>query len=125
MRIRNNPIGIVGASNNPEKYGYKVVEAVKKITSNVYPINPNETQIFGLKTYSSPQEIKNKLDILVFVTPPAVTFDVLSKSITNANFFWFQVGSFDEKVIEFCNKNKLEFENTKCIIIESSKIKTN
>jgi len=107
MRIRNNPIGIVGASNNPEKYGYKVVEAVKKITSNVYPINPNETQIFGLKTYSSPQEIKNKLDILVFVTPPAVTFDVLSKSITNANFFWFQVGSFDEKVIEFCNKNKL------------------
>jgi predicted CoA-binding protein len=124
MEIENKSIGIVGASNNPEKYGYKVVEAVKKITNKVYPINPKESEILGVKAYSSPTDIKEKLDILVFVTPPAITLEVLTKNIKSASFFWFQPGSFDQKVIDFCIKNDLNMENKKCIIIESSKVIT-
>jgi len=121
MNFDKTSFAVVGASNNPEKYGYKVLQALLKKTKNIYPINPKENEILGKKCYKELSEIKEKLDIVVFVVPPIVTLEILKKNFAKKNLFWFQIGSFDENVINFCEENGLEYENKKCIIKESEK----
>lgn len=122
MNFDKNSFAIVGASNNPEKYGYKVVKALIKKTKNIFPINPKENEILKIKCYKDLSEVKEKINVIVFVVPPIVTLEILKKNFTKSDLFWFQEGSFDEKVINFCDENGLEYEYKKCIIKESEKI---
>jgi len=119
MELKGKSFAVVGASNNPEKFGYKVVEALKNMGAEVFPVNPKETLIIGLNVFSSVDKIKEKINVMVFVVPPNVTLEVLEKNFLKADFFWFQPGSFDKKVIDFCEEKGLLFENKKCIIVES------
>lgn len=119
MNLKEKAFAVVGASNNPEKYGHKVVEALKKISSNIYPINPKETQILGLRVFKKLNEVKENIDFVVFVTPPKISLEVLKRVRTKNIHFWFQPGSFDDKVTTFCKENELTFTNNKCIIVES------
>jgi predicted CoA-binding protein len=121
MDFVKNSFAIVGASNNSEKYGFKVLNAILKKTKNVYPINPKENEILGLKCYKELKEIKENVNVIVFVVPPVVTLEILKKNFAKNSLFWFQIGSFDESVIIFCEQNGLEYENKKCIIKESEK----
>lgn len=121
MNFEKKSFAVVGASNNPEKYGFKVIQALSKKTKNIYPINPKEEEILGFNCHKELNELKEKIDIVVFVIPPIITLDVLEKNFARKSLFWFQEGSFDENVIKFCEENGIEYENKKCIIKESEK----
>ncbi len=121
MNLVGKAFAVVGASNNPEKYGYKVVEALKKLSKNIYPVNPKETQILGLAVFKELRDIKEKIDIVVFVLPPKISFEVLKTNPRKKWHYWFQPGSFDDRVIEYCKEKGLNFTNDKCIIVESEK----
>ena len=121
MDFEKKSFAIVGASNNLEKYGYKVVQALLKRTKNIYPINPKEELVLGIKCYKELNEIKNNIDVIVFVVPPNITFDIVEKNFSKKSIFWFQPGSFDFGVIDFCKENNIKYENKKCIIKESEK----
>lgn len=122
MKIVGKHIAVVGASNNPKKYGNKVIKAVSKITGTVFPVNLKEREIFGKKVFASVNDIQSKLDVIVFVVPPVVTLSVLESIKNKQAHFWFQPGSFNNKVIHYCKKNKLSFTNNLCIIVESERI---
>ncbi|MEI7961667.1 MAG: CoA-binding protein [archaeon] len=121
MNLKGKSFAVVGASNNAEKYGYRVVGALIKISNKVFPINPKETQILGHKVFKKFAEIKEKVDIVVFVVPPAVSLSVLREIKEKKLHFWFQPGSFDDDLLAFCKKNALIFTSDKCVIIESEK----
>ncbi len=121
MDFEKKSFAVVGASNNPKKYGFKVMQALSKRTKNIFPINPKEKEILGFNCYKELNELKEKIDIVVFVVPPIITLDILEKNFARKSLFWFQVGSFDKEVIKFCEENGIEFENEKCIIKESER----
>jgi len=121
MNFEEMSFAVVGASNNPEKYGHKIVQALLKRTKNIFPINPKEEEILGFKCYKDLNEIKNKIDVIVFVTQPNITFEIVEKHFSKKSLFWFQPGSFDFGVLDFCKENKIRYENKKCIIKESEK----
>ena len=121
VEIKGKSIAVVGASNNPEKYGNKVLQAMKKVSNKIFPVNPKENEISGIKAFKDINEIKEKIDIVVFVVPPEVTLNILSKVKSKFIHFWFQPGSFNDGVINYCKINKLNYTDDKCIIIESEK----
>lgn len=57
-------IAVIGASKDKEKFSNKCVRAYNSKGYNVYPVNPNETEIEGLKCYSNIMEIKENIDIV-------------------------------------------------------------
>ena len=63
-------IAIIGASNNPEKYGNIIPGNLKGKGYTVLPVNPREETIQGLPVYASPAELPDPVHILTFVTPP-------------------------------------------------------
>jgi uncharacterized protein len=111
---------IVGASNNIEKYGYKVLKDFLEWWYKVIPINPNEKEILGKKVYPTLSATKQKIDVVIFVTPPIVTEKVLEevKQLKIQNI-WMQPWAESNAAIEFCEKNWIECIHNACIMIQN------
>jgi 3-hydroxypropionyl-CoA synthetase (ADP-forming) len=60
-------VALVGASATPGKIGNSVLDALGKqdYKGKVYPINPNQKSILGIKCYPSLDAIKAKVDLVV------------------------------------------------------------
>lgn len=117
---KNFTYAIVGASNNPEKYGYKILKTLLDAGITAIPINPKETQILGQKVYSSIQEIPEEVDVIDFVTPPHITLRTLEE-LEDIHKVWFQPGSFNEECIKFCKKNKIRYLSDFCLLASTLK----
>jgi len=72
-------VAIIGASRDMSKYGNKSVRAHLKQAWQVYPVNPKEDEIEGLKCYHDINDIKEKLDRISFYVPPAIGIKLLEK----------------------------------------------
>ena len=64
-------IAVVGASANPEKLGFNVIDNVIKygFKGQVYPVNPGTEEILGKKCYASVVDIPDPVDLAVIVVP--------------------------------------------------------
>ena len=110
---------VVGASNDEEKYGYKVFKDLLDAGYKVVPINPTEKEILGEKVYAMLSEVKEKIDVVIFVTQPIITEKVLEqvKELWIKNV-WLQPGAQSDTAIEFCKKNNIECIHDACIMIQ-------
>jgi predicted CoA-binding protein len=61
---------IIGASSNPAKYGNKAVRAYLRQGHEVLAVNPNETEVEGLKTFADAREPPGPIDRAAFYIPP-------------------------------------------------------
>ena len=74
-------VAVIGASANPKKLGYSVLENLvtggyaKKGT--VYPINPSTGSILGLQAYQSVLDVPGSIDLAVIVIPYPYVPDAL------------------------------------------------
>ncbi|HEC88304.1 MAG TPA: CoA-binding protein [Thermoplasmata archaeon] len=76
-----NSIAIIGASKNPEKIGYKVVENIVAggYRGKIYPINPRGGELLGLKVYSSIEEVEDNVDLAIITIPAKIVYDAIKK----------------------------------------------
>ena len=115
---KKNSIALVGASNNPKKYGNKILLDLLEKGHIVYPINKNESQIEGLKSYKNVSDLPSLPSIINFVVPPnegiEVTKDLVKKGYDN---FWYQPGAESTEISNFLESNKKNFIDDKCIMV--------
>lgn len=107
---------VIGASNNIEKFGYKIFKHLKEKGLDVTPVNPHEKIILGLPVVKSIASL-DKSSVLVFLIPPKFTFETV-KSAINLGFkkFWFQPGSYDDEILRYCNNQGVEFSAGVCLL---------
>lgn len=114
---KNLSYAIVGASNNENKFGYKIFKSLLNSKYNVYAVNPKEKQVLGQKCYKSLSEIPEDIDVVNFVVPSNVTLKVLEEAFElGIEKVWFQPGSFNENCISFCRQNKILYVNEFCLL---------
>ncbi len=121
--LKNNPsIAIIGASNNEEKYGYKIYKDMKDKGYEVVPVNHREDEIQGDRAYPTIRDLPKKVDILDFVVPPAISLEISKEAVElGYRVLWFQPGSSDESVLEYVNRVEgLTVIHDQCIMIESN-----
>ena len=85
---------VVGASTNPEKYGYLVYQSLKRHGKTAYPINPRAADIEGDPCFPNVAALPEKPQVAVAIVPPAITeklVDELARAgVTN---LWLQPGA--------------------------------
>ena len=88
--INASSVAIVGASKNETKRGYQTIRTLldEKYEGGIYPVNPKETTILGLKCYPSVSAIPESVDLALIATPartiPAVLKDCGQKGVRGA-----------------------------------------
>jgi predicted CoA-binding protein len=119
---KKNIFAVVGASRDPQKYGFQVYRDLKSAGYQVYPINPNTNEILGDKCYPSLETLPRTPDVVDVVVPPGVTESVVETckrlGITKV---WMQPGSESEKAVKFCDENGLQTVHGVCVMIERAK----
>ncbi|MDD3645973.1 MAG: CoA-binding protein [Candidatus Gracilibacteria bacterium] len=117
-------IVLVGASNNPEKYGNKILKDLISKGYVVYPVNPKENEIEGIAAYKDILSIKDDYDVVNFVTPPAVTLDILKNNLEliKTKKIWCQPGASDSRVNDFLMENNFkDYITDSCIMLKTQK----
>lgn len=66
-----NSVAVIGASNTSGKIGNTVLVNMKEsgFSGDVYPINPNDDEILGMKAYSSILDVPGEIDLGVLCIP--------------------------------------------------------
>ena len=77
--IKQKTVAVIGASNDRTKYGNKAVRAYLLNGFKVYPVNPKEETIEGLKAYKSILEIQGEIDRVTLYVPPKVGLNILEE----------------------------------------------
>lgn len=119
---KRNVFAVLGASRDPQKYGYQVYRDLKNAGYQVYPVNPNAEEILGDKCYPSLESLPVKPDVVNVVVPPNVTeYAVEICKKLGVKKVWMQPGSESEKAIEFCERNNIDVVYGVCVMIERAK----
>lgn len=109
---------VVGATDNPEKYGHQILENLRKRDYEVYPVNPRLTTIEGAKCYATLSDLPVKVDVVDFVVPPSATEAILKECVAmGLNRIWLQPGSESETAISFCRENNLKVVHDVCVMM--------
>ncbi len=80
-------VAVIGASNRQGSVGRAVFTNIllNEYTGTVYPVNPKDRSISGVRSYSSVQELPESVDVAVVVVPasvvPSVTEDCGRKGV--------------------------------------------
>jgi uncharacterized protein len=118
LRRTATRIAVVGASNDPSKYGNIIVNNLKAHGYTVLPVNPREAAIAGLPAYRSLAEVPKPVDIVDVVTPPSVTRKILRDAAgAGISLVWLQDGSFDEAVLEDAKAAPFRTVHHACIMV--------
>ena len=83
-------VAVVGASKVPTKRGYQTIRTLldEGYEGIIYPVNPKEKSIMGLRCYPSVSEIPAEVDVALIATPartvPAVLEDCGKRGVKGA-----------------------------------------
>jgi predicted CoA-binding protein len=65
-------VAVIGASSDRRKFGNRALRAFRQQGYTVIPINPNEQEVEGLKTYASVLDVPGPIDMASFYVQPEV-----------------------------------------------------
>jgi predicted CoA-binding protein len=93
-------VAVIGASSNRRKFGNRALRAYRQQGYTAIPINPNEAEVEGLKTYASVLDVPGAIDMASFYVPPEigerVIDDVAKKQIPEV---WLNPGAESDRLI--------------------------
>jgi uncharacterized protein len=101
-------IAVVGASNDRQKFGNKAVRAFRDEGHTVIPINPNERDVEGLKTYASVLDVPGQIDMATVYVQPDVAERLVGEFVRKQiPEVWFNPGADTDEVMSEARKQKL------------------
>jgi uncharacterized protein len=93
-------VAVIGASSNRQKYGNKALRAFARQGFTVIPINPNEPEVEGHRTYPSVLDVPGDIDMATLYVPAGsglqVIEDIAKKGVAEV---WLNPGADDDEVV--------------------------
>jgi acyl-CoA synthetase (NDP forming) len=131
-------VAFVGASSNVMKSGGMFMNSLLKdnYTGVIYPVNPKEQEIMGLKCYSSLSDIDEEIDLAVLTVPAQSILSVVEEcarkkvkfAIVHAAGFG-EMGAdgkeMERKMVEIAHESDLRLVGPNCMGIYSSRGRLN
>ncbi len=112
-------IAVVGLSSNPARPSYGVTEYMQSSGYQIIPVNPNETDVLGEPSYSSLDEVPQKIEIVDIFRRAEEVPPVVDAAIrAGAKVIWMQQGIANESAAEKARAAGLTVVMDACILIE-------
>ncbi|MGC1485344.1 MAG: CoA-binding protein [Candidatus Acidiferrum sp.] len=115
-------IAVVGLSSNPARPSFEVTEYMQRAGYRIIPVNPNEKQVLGEKSYARLEDVPEKIGIVdVFRGAEDVPPVVESAIRVGAKVVWMQLGIENAVAAERGRKSGLVVIEDACILVEHRK----
>lgn len=103
---------VVGANQNPEKFGYKIYKMLKEAGFVVYPVNPAHDEVLGDRCYRDLHSLPEQVDMVSVVVRP----ELAEKYIADYDaVFWFQPNTFTQETLKLV---KGDYIADRCVLVE-------
>ena len=112
-------IAVVGLSSNPMRPSHEVTEYMQRAGYRIIPVNPNETEVLGEKSYARLEDVPEKIDVVnIFRRAEDVPPVVESAIRIGAPVVWMQLGIENEEAAEKAHAAGLMVVEDACILVE-------
>jgi predicted CoA-binding protein len=115
----SNTIAVVGLSSRRMRPSYGVAEYMQSAGYRIIPVNPNETEVLGEKSYARLEDVPERIDIAdIFRRSEYVPGIVESAIRVGARAVWMQEGVFHPAAAERARQAGLFVIEDSCILKE-------
>jgi|SRR5882762_3399192 len=112
-------IAVVGLSSNPVRPSFGVTEYMQEAGYRIIPVNPNETEVLGEKSYARLEDAPGKIEIVnVFRRAEEVPPVVESAIRIGAKVVWMQSGVENAAAAEMALAAGMVVVEDACILVE-------
>lgn len=104
-----NSFAVVGASRDPDKYGFLVYRSLKSAGKAAHPVNPKATEVDGDLCYPSLSDLRQRPEVAVMVVPPSVTEAAVAECARlGIPQIWMQPGAESAAAVAACRENGIQ-----------------
>jgi predicted CoA-binding protein len=115
-------IAVVGLSSNRARPSHGVAQYIKSAGYRIIPVNPNEKEVLGEKSYARLEEVPEKIDIVdIFRRAEEVPAVVESAIRVGAKVVWMQLGIENAGAAEKARAAGLIVVEDACMYVEHRK----
>jgi predicted CoA-binding protein len=112
-------MAVVGLSSSPARPSFGVTEYMQGAGYQIIPVNPNETEVLGEKSYARLEDVLEKIEIVdVFRRAEDVPPVVESAIKVGAKVVWMQLGIENATAAERARAAGLIVVEDACILVE-------
>jgi predicted CoA-binding protein len=112
-------IAVVGLSANPARASNEVSEYLQGAGYRIIPVNPNEKEVLGEKSYARLEEVPEKIEIVeVFRRSEYLPGVVESAIRVGAKVVWMQLGIANAEAAEQARAAGLLVVEDACMFVE-------
>lgn len=116
-------IAVVGLSSNPMRPSNGVSAYMQRAGYRIIPVNPNETEVLGEKSYARLEEVPEKIDIVDIFRRSEVVPEIVESAIRiGAKAVWMQEDVINEAAAERGRAAGLDVVMDRCILKEHRKL---
>ena len=120
---RARTIAIVGLSAKENRPSNMVGRYLVAAGYTIYPVNPGQTEIFGLKCYPSLSAIPDKIDIVDIFRRSEEVFPFVEEAVKiGAGAVWMQLGIVNHEAAEYARRHGLTVIMDRCIKVDHSNL---
>ena len=109
-------IAMVGASSNPDKASYGIMQKLQRAGYRVIPVNPHEAEVLGERSYPSLLDVPERVDIVDVFRHAEETPAIADEAVKiGARALWLQTGIVNEEAAARASAGGLAVVMDACI----------
>lgn len=120
LSVPGTVIAVVGATDDPRKFGHTIYRDLKRKGYAVLPVNPSRPTVDGDPAYPNLAALPHRPDVVNLVIPPAASLAVLRECLElGLTQVWLQPGAADPEVLAFLDAHGFAYLADACVMVES------
>jgi predicted CoA-binding protein len=120
---RAKTLAIVGLSPKENRPSNMVGRYLISAGYTIYPVNPGQTEIFGLKCYPNLSAIPASIDIVDIFRRSEEVFPFVEEAVKiGAGAVWMQLGVINHEAAEYARQHGLAVIMDRCIKVDHSNL---
>jgi predicted CoA-binding protein len=94
---QSRSIAVVGLSSRADRPSFRVAKYLQSAGYKIFPVNPKESEVLGVKSYPTLEDVKEPIDLVQIFRRPAFVSEIVGSAIRiGAIAIWMQEGVVNE-----------------------------
>jgi uncharacterized protein len=119
-------VAVIGSSSNPYRTSYHIAEYIIQAGIEMIPINPNETEVLGRKSYPSLADVPEgiRIDMIDIFRNKRYSLETVKEIIEWSEktgqkpIIWTQLDVSTEAAKELAEENGFTYVENRCFMVE-------